>query len=81
MGVHWRPQSDLRKHYVIIAASALPSTLAHELGHFFGNGHSKVPNNVMSYDRTGAPVFFDAGQQRKVKTFARLFLRSKELVP
>lgn len=81
MGVHWRPQSDLRKHYVIMAASALPSTLAHELGHFFGNGHSKVTNNVMSYDRTGAPVFFDAGQKRKVKTFARLFLRSKELVP
>jgi hypothetical protein len=81
MGVHWRPQTDLRKHYVIIAATALPSTLAHELGHFFGNGHSKVPDNVMSYDRTGAPVFFDAAQQRKIRTFARLFLRSKELVP
>jgi hypothetical protein len=81
MGVHWRPQPDLRKHYVIVAASAQPSTLAHELGHFFGNGHSQVPNNVMSYDRTGAPVFFDAGQQRKIRTFARLFLRSKELVP
>ena len=81
MGVHWRPQSDLRKHYVIVAASALPSTLAHELGHFFGNGHSHVRDNVMSYDRTGAQVFFDAGQKRKIKTFARLFLRSKELVP
>jgi hypothetical protein len=81
MGVHWRPQSDLRKHYVIVAASALPSTLAHELGHFFGNGHSQVRDNVMSYDRTGAQVFFDAGQKRKIKTFARLFLRSKELVP
>lgn len=81
MGVHWRPQSDLRKHYVIVAASALPSTLAHELGHFFGNGHSQVPNNVMSYDRTGAPVFFDAPQQRKIRAFATIFLRSKELLP
>jgi hypothetical protein len=81
MGVHWRPQSNLRKHYVIVSASALPSTLAHELGHFFGNGHSKVKDNVMSYDRTGAQVFFDASQQRKIKTFARLFLRSKELAP
>jgi hypothetical protein len=81
MGVHWRPQSNLRKHYIIVAASALPSTLAHELGHYFGNGHSYVTDNVMSYDRTGATVFFDASQQRKVKTFARLFLRSKELEP
>jgi hypothetical protein len=81
MGVHWRPQSDLRKHYVIVAASALPTTLAHELGHFFGNGHSSVKDNVMSYDRTGAQVFFDAVQQRKIKTFARIFLRSKELLP
>lgn len=81
MGVHWRPQADLRKHYVIVAASALPSTLAHELGHFFGNGHSNVQDNVMSYDRTGATVFFDAAQKRKIKTFARIFLRSKEIVP
>jgi hypothetical protein len=81
MGVHWRPQSNLRKHYIIVAASALPSTLAHELGHYFGNAHSSVTDNVMSYDRTGATVFFDASQKRKVKTFARLFLRSKELEP
>ena len=66
---------------MIVAASALPSTLAHELGHFFGNGHSKVRDNVMSYDRSGATVFFDAAQKRKIKTFARIFLRSKEIVP
>lgn len=81
MGVHWRPQKDLRKHYVIIAATALPSTLAHELGHFFGNGHSKVTNNVMSYDRTGATVFFDPAQYARITAFARLYLRSKEIVP
>jgi hypothetical protein len=34
-----------------------------------------------SYDQTGAQVFFDAEQKRKIKTFARLFLRSKEIVP
>lgn len=82
MGVHWRPRSNLKKHYVIVAASALPSTLAHELGHFFGNGHSKVVNNVMSYDRTvGVPPFFDAQQHAKIKRFARLYVGSRELLP
>lgn len=81
MGVHWRPQSNLRKQYIIVAASALPSTLAHELGHYFGNAHTTVPNNVMSYNRTGATVFFDAAQYTKISTFARLYLRSGEIVP
>jgi hypothetical protein len=82
MGVHWRPKSNLKKHYVIMAASALPSTLAHELGHFFGNGHSKVVNNVMSYDRTaGVPPFFDAQQYMKIKAFARIYVGSRELLP
>lgn len=81
MGVHWRPQSDLKKHYVIVAASAMPTTLAHELGHFFGNGHSGVKNNVMSYDRDGGKVFFDAVQQTKIKNFARIYLQSKEITP
>lgn len=81
MGVHWRPQSNLRKQYIIVAASALPSTLAHELGHYFGNAHTTVPNNVMSYNRTGTTVFFDAAQYTKIATFARLYLRSGEVVP
>ena len=82
MGVHWRARKQLAKHYVIIAASAMPSTLAHELGHFFGNGHSKVVNNVMSYERTDDElVFFDAAQGRKIKTFARMFVRTRELLP
>jgi hypothetical protein len=81
MGVHWRPAKDLRKHYVIVAASARPSTLAHELGHFFGNGHSKVVNNLMSYDRDGGEVFLDAAQKRKIQVFARIYVRSKELLP
>jgi hypothetical protein len=66
---------------VIVAASALPSTLAHELGHFFGNGHSAVKNNLMSYDRDGGAVFLDATQQGKIQAFARIFLRTKEITP
>jgi hypothetical protein len=81
MGVHWQPRGTPRRHYVIVAASALPSTLAHELGHFFGNGHSAVKNNLMSYDRDGGAVFLDATQQGKIQAFARIFLRTKEITP
>lgn len=79
-GVHWRPKSDLGKHYVIVSAAASPTTLAHELGHFFGNGHSQVKDNLMSYSRSGATVFLDARQSQKIRNFARIFLRTKELV-
>lgn len=81
MGVHWRPQKELKKQYIILAASAMPTTLAHELGHYFGNGHSSVKNNVMSYDRDGSKVFFDSAQQIKITNFARIFLRSKQIIP
>jgi hypothetical protein len=80
MGVHWRPKNDIKKHYVIVAASAMPTTLAHELGHFFGNGHSQVKDNLMSYSRSGAAVFLDARQSQKIRNFARIYLRTKELV-
>lgn len=81
MGVHWQPDAKPRKHYIIIAASARPSTLAHELGHFFGNPHSPVMNNLMSYDRDGGEVFLDASQHRKIQAFAKIYLGSKELLP
>ena len=82
MGVHWRPRNDIGKHWVIVSASAMPSTLAHELGHFFGNPHTTVIDNLMSYQRKNeADVFLDAGQVKKIKRFARLYLRSRELVP
>jgi len=81
MGVHWHKRSDTKKHYVIVSASAMPSTLAHELGHFFGNGHSKVVNNLMSYERTGDAVFIDERQAATIRAFARNYLRAKELLP
>ena len=82
MGVHWRPNADQKKHYVILAANARESSLAHEIGHFFGNGHSNIENNVMSYKHTNeALVFFDAAQAKKMRSFAGIYLRVKELVP
>jgi hypothetical protein len=78
-GVHWHTPS--RMHYVIVVASAPASVLAHELGHFFGNPHSQVPDNVMSYERTGAPVFFDGAQGRRIEQRAQTYVQSGELAP
>ena len=78
-GVHWHAPSGA--HYLILVASAPTTVLAHELGHYFGNPHSQVVDNVMSYERTGAPVFFDADQGTRIAARARTYVRSGELVP
>lgn len=82
-GVHWRPRGDeypRRAHFVITSQIAGETVLAHELGHFFGNGHSDVPGNIMSYERGDVPPFFDATQGRRIRFEARRFLRRGELV-
>lgn len=78
-GVHWHAPSGA--HYVILVASAPKTVLAHELGHYFGNRHSPVVDNVMSYERSGAPVFFDADQGRRIAERARAYVKTGELVP
>jgi hypothetical protein len=78
-GVHWHAPSGA--HYLILVAASPATVLAHELGHYFGNAHSRVPDNVMSYERTGAPVFFDADQGKRIAARARVYLQSKELLP
>jgi hypothetical protein len=81
-GVHWRPHGRRHLHYVIVSAVAGETTLAHELGHFFGNPHVETPDNIMSYTRDGlVPPFFDDAQLRRVRRFARRFLREEEIVP
>lgn len=82
MGVHWHDTKDTKKRYVILAASAMPTTLAHEIGHFFGLPHTKVTDNLMSYDRSASGnVFLSDAQKKTVLDFARLAVRSKELTP
>jgi len=78
-GVHWRAPSGA--HYIVIVSSAPPTVLAHELGHYFGNPHSQLVDNVMCYERSGAPVFFDADQGKRIAAWARAYVRSGELVP
>ncbi|WP_437677488.1 hypothetical protein [Sorangium sp. So ce131] len=81
MGVHWRHRATPDRRFVILAAHAAPSVLAHELGHYFGLGHSGTADNVMSYVRTGAPVSFNAAQLEKIRSSARRYAAGKQLDP
>ncbi|HEY6463234.1 MAG TPA: hypothetical protein VIY73_23865 [Polyangiaceae bacterium] len=88
-GVHWhvRHEADAGSrgaadvHYILLVGTAPPTVLAHELGHYFGNAHSPVADDVMSYVRTGGPVFFDAVQGRRIGERARAYVASGELLP
>jgi hypothetical protein len=79
MGVTWTSRIDQRR-YIVVARSARPSVLAHELGHFFGNQHSTVVNNLMSYSRDGATLFLDDRQKATIGTFGVRFLGEGTLV-
>jgi hypothetical protein len=80
-GVHWHVRAHPETHFVIVASSASPTVLAHELGHYFGNAHSQVVDNLMSYERSGGPVFLDDAQTVRIRARAREYLRSGELLP
>ena len=81
MGVHWRTRGSHRVHFVIVAADAWPTTLAHELGHFFGNPHTRSSGNLMSYEGRSESSAFDAAQGRRIAAHLRRFLRSGEIRP
>lgn len=81
MGVHWAPNGDLKRQYVIVAASARKTTMAHEIGHFFKLQHTFTPDNLMSYQRTGADVFLTLAQKKTVVESAKLYVSRKELLP
>lgn len=81
MGVCWRNRKQPGKQYLVVAESAREATLAHEIGHLMGLDHSSVPDNVMSYERSGAPVFFDEAQAERMRRAARAHLAGKRLEP
>ncbi|MDB4935807.1 MAG: hypothetical protein JWP87_2779 [Labilithrix sp.] len=78
-GVAWTSKPD-GKRFLILSAVAPRTVLAHELGHFFGNGHTDVPDNLMSYVRTaGGTVFLDDTQIERIHLFSSRFLASGRL--
>lgn len=77
-GVAWTSK-PAGKRFLILSAAAPRTVLAHELGHFFGNGHTDVPDNLMSYARTGGRVFLDDAQIERVHVFTDRFLASGRL--
>lgn len=81
LGVRWRLRRNVAKDYVILSTKASPTTLAHELGHYLGNGHSPVDNNIMSYDRSDpTAVRFDAAQGLRMRQVGRRLLRTGRLI-
>lgn len=79
MGVTWTSRLD-QKRYIVLSRTARPSVLAHELGHLFGNPHTSVTNNLMSYSRDGGTIFIDDKQKATIETFATRFLGARTLV-
>jgi hypothetical protein len=80
-GVHWRVLARPKTRYVILASEAMPTVLAHEMGHYYGNGHSQVVDNLMSYERTGGPLHLDDWQKHVIEEGARRAFASGELLP
>jgi hypothetical protein len=87
-GVHWRSSGALSsRHYVLLAAKARGTVLAHELGHYFGLPHYKRGGNLMTpgpsdpvwrrrrKPRPHAPVLL-AGQVQKLRAGVAAFLKA-----
>lgn len=81
MGVHWAPNGNLKKQYVIVSAAARKTTLAHEVGHYFSLQHTDVTDNLMSYKREGPDIVLNLFQQKKVIASVKGYVAKKELVP
>ena len=81
MGVHWRELSNLKNNYIIVSASARRATMAHEIGHYLGNPHTGVENNLMSYKRTDEDaVFMDAVQGARCRRTTHAHIATGKLV-
>jgi hypothetical protein len=80
-GVCWQSTRNGKKRFLILSVISRPTVLAHELGHFFGNPHSTVVDNVMSYDHRTDSIFFDDAQGRRIRWFATKYIATKTIDP
>jgi hypothetical protein len=77
-GVAWTSRPDGAR-FLVLSAEAPRTVLAHELGHFLGNGHTEIADNLMSYTRTGGPVALSAAQVERTNAFAARLLAAGRL--
>jgi hypothetical protein len=64
-GVHWHAQG---RHYLILSAQdSGPETLAHELVHVFGLGHSKVKGNLMAQAPEREDILLTPAQLEQIR--------------
>jgi hypothetical protein len=72
-GAHVEYKGRTPGTYIILSRDSEKVTLTHELGHFFGAGHSKDPSNIMSYGREKHR--FDDKQLQAFQVAAKRFRR------
>lgn len=78
-GAHILVRGRVPDTYLIVKLPTSPTTLSHELGHFFGAGHHRDPRNIMSYGREREA--FDEHQLSVFRLFARRYVRRRVLRP
>jgi hypothetical protein len=83
-GVHWRyvgKQKEWRgRRYIILSRrAARVDTPAHELGHYFGNGHTKDPGNLMKSLPRDDDCSLSKVQIRRIKKKLNWLVRKKVL--
>src|SRR5262249_27553617 len=78
-GAHTPVPGQQPPAYLILRLGAGPTSLAHELGHFLGEGHHPGEDNIMGYGLERRR--FTPEQLETFRVFARRELRSGALTP